>query len=201
MLRLLTSLGVIAASVIVIVVLVIPRFHDVQDLRLQETDLKEALANSERLQQSWDELLDRYNAISPNDLGELDVLMPNNVDNVKLLIEIDTLAQLLGLRIDSVEVQAVTDNNTENIEGAPINPAGAVDMNFTLAGGYTNFTTFINRIESSLRLMDIQLLDISTSENETGQLDYEYDLTLRTYWLRLQAATPPSAAGAIIPNN
>ena len=58
------------------------------------TSYNEALNNSKALEDKRDTLTAKYNTIDPNDLIKLQKLLPDNVDNIRLILEIGQIASL-----------------------------------------------------------------------------------------------------------
>lgn len=156
----------------------------VAELRKNMTELDAALLAAGEFKEKEEELRAKRAAIPAEQLARLDAFLPDNVDNVQLIIDLDSLAsrsgvQLSGFNIsppsaDAVDPAAtVTDpSNTQATE--------SLDLSLTVTGSYAAFKTFLASIEQSLRLLDVT--SISLQDSETGV--YTYNLSLRLYWLR-----------------
>lgn len=168
-----------------VVSLVKPRLDSIQLLKLQQQDLQAAIDNSRRLELKWNELVSRYNAFSQSDLEDAEGVIPSNVDNVKLIIELSELAKQVGVELRNVSLV------DENSSDASV-PYGTLSLGVTLRGTYANFVEYISQVESSLRLMDIRSVAFTPNEGEidrtSGRLIvsdvYDYSIVLDTYWLR-----------------
>jgi len=66
-----------------------PVYDDVKVLRAEEARFIDALDRSKELQQIKDQLLAKYNTFSSADLERLQKLLPDNVDNVRLVLDLD----------------------------------------------------------------------------------------------------------------
>lgn len=156
-----------------------PTYGKVEILRIEEQKFDEALNKSKELQKIRDVLLSQYNSFSTNDLSRLEKLLPDNVDNVRLTLDIDGIASKYGMRIRNV----VTSKSSGNKAGA-IGPSGkpyeTVTLSFTVVASYENIISFLKDIEKSLRIVDVTELSLRDS---TGNL-YEYKIRVETYWLR-----------------
>lgn len=155
-----------------------PIYKDIQQVQKQSAQLNDALNDTKTIQDIRDSLLERFNTIDPADIARIEKLLPDNVDNVRLILEIDDIASRYGMLIQDVGIseQAVD----ENVIGPQKDSRGSLDMTFTTTGTYSSFRNFIVALEKSLRIVDIR--DVSFSVSDDG-FD-AYKIILRTYWLR-----------------
>lgn len=176
------SIGIILVSVALLVGFVKPRYSGTVDQRTQIEELDEALDNSRKLKEVWDNLLNRYNALEARDVERLRKMVPGNIDNVKMIIEIDSLATQLGLVLRSVEVE-----RDEEVAAAS-QAYGSVGLSFEMEGSYARFVEFLERLEKSLRLVDVQEMGFKVSRDDdesiiSGEF-LEFDVLVQTYWLK-----------------
>lgn len=170
----------ILAAILGVTLYALPTYQSAQELKAQEQELASALTNARELQAARDELLQRFNSFTTNDITRLETLLPNNIDNVKLIIELDALARRYGLRIENIDT--IEQNLSQEEEQArQALPYESIDLAIGVEGTYERFVEFIEQVERSLRLIDVQ--NISFRALETGN-NYKYDMTVRTYWLK-----------------
>jgi len=155
-------------------------YNDVKVLQAEEAQFSEALERSKELQAVRDELNARYNTFSGSDIDKLEKLLPDGIDVVRLILELDSIAQTHGLQVNSIAVQ----EDAGSAEG--LGPAqGAyqtVSLSFSVTATYDDFFVFIEDLERSLRIVD--LASLSFTAPESGSALYTYAITLQTYWLR-----------------
>jgi len=127
------------------------------------------------------ELASARNAIDQENLKRLTSFLPDSVDNVELILNLNALAARSGLSLSNVDVIAST-ANTQNTPSAEINanPVSSVDISLSAVGTYAALQTFLVGIEKSGRLLDVR--NISVKGSDTGV--YIYQMTLRIYWLQ-----------------
>lgn len=172
----------IAAAIGVFFVAIDPLYGEVQELRGQVNQLNEAFSNAQQIQQARDELLSIFNAIPQEDVERLGKLLPNDVDNVKLILEINQLASQNGLGVRTIETQNMSAGAQQEaaVQAARQLPYGAAPLGLTLTGSYSAFRSFLTELDRSLRLSDVTSLSL-----ESGGQDFnEYTIELQTYWLR-----------------
>lgn len=165
-----------------------PTYKNIQEIRLEQEKFDQALNKSKELQQTRDNLLIKYNKFLTSDLDRLKKLLPDNVDNVRLVLDIDKIASTYGMRIKDVSIDTGEDKNAGTI-GPSTTKYESVTLSFSLTSSYNNLIRFIRDLEKSLRIVDITEVSL-TSEVASGlnkeipQDLYQYNISLKTYWLK-----------------
>ena len=184
-----------------------PLYGDINALRTQMDSYNEALNNSKALENERDKLTAKYNSIDPDNLVRLEKLLPENVDNIRLILEIGELAAPYGMVLKDVKYDVNT-NATTPTPGVPT-PGGvpgatsarvAVPQNygifnleFSTAGTYDNFIRFTKDLENNLRIVDISSISFASDSSAPGVAGaspskgadiYKYDFKIKTYWLK-----------------
>ena len=153
-------------------------------------------------------LLAQRNAIDTNSLIRLGEYLPDNVNNIQLIIDLEALAGRSGVTLanfsfhpnqsTAVQNAAVAQNaGTSASSATPTTPAAttntgnsgtplqstsltdSLDVSVAVTGTYPAFQQFIVGTEQSLRPLDITSVDVKDSA--TGV--YSYNVTFRIYWL------------------
>ncbi len=141
-----------------------------------------ALRAAERFTEREQELLLAREALPDDGLARLDSFLPDGVDNVQLILDLDALADRSGLQLSNFDVTASTLDEEESDElslGAE-SPVSSLDLSVSATGTYGAFKTFMKGTEWSLRPLDLVALDIRDSQ--TGV--YTFSMVFRIYWLR-----------------
>ncbi|MFA6273983.1 MAG: hypothetical protein WC662_02375, partial [Candidatus Paceibacterota bacterium] len=79
-----------------------PLFKDVSSFRKDLVSYNEALTNSKALEAERDKLTQKYNTIDPENLVKLQKFLPDNVDNIRLILEIEKIAAPYGMTLKDV---------------------------------------------------------------------------------------------------
>lgn len=156
-----------------------PLYKEIQSTQTQAAQLREALDNTKTIQEVRDKLLARFNEIAQNDLDRLEKMVPGNVDNVRLILEIDEVASRHGMLVKDIGV--LRQNVDEESIGPNVKPYGSLDVTFTIVGSYGSFRGFLSLLEESLRIIDVRGVSFQADPGEDAS---EYTVTVRTYWLR-----------------
>ena len=128
------------------------------------------------------QLATERDAIDPADLLRLATFLPDSVDNVGLILDLNALAANSGLALSNIDVTG----NTTNVSSAATatrvasSPVGSVDLALSAVGTYDALQNFLQGVERSRRLLDMR--DLTMKGSDTGV--YTYRMTLRLYWLR-----------------
>lgn len=155
-----------------------PTYTKIQANQIEKADYDKALTNSKALQAERDKFLAKYNQMDKGDMAKLTKLLPDNIDNIRLIIDIDEMAKTYGMRIRNFKTS--TDEKTETI-GKDTSPYGTLTLSFSTTASYNTFLAFMRDLEHSLRILDIT--SIQFTAGDTNQL-YDYGVTVKTYWLK-----------------
>ena len=172
------SIVLIVASIGLFFGYIDPTYATIQMQRTEKADYDRALNNSKELQAERDKLLQKFNEMNKVDLDDLARLLPDNIDNVRLIIDIDEMAKKYGMRIRNFK--ADPSEKTDTI-GRSNSAHGTLTLSFSTTAGYDTFLAFIRDIEKSLRVIDITSVEFVASD--TSSL-YDYKVTVKTYWLK-----------------
>ena len=158
-----------------------PSYKRVQTLRVEEARFDQALTRSRELQQTRDQLLSRYNTLSPNDIDRLEKLLPDNIDNVRLILDLDTIASQFGMRVRNISISAIGPRvESGRVDTGSENGFGTLMLSFSVTTTYEKFRTFLESLERSLRLVDVT--NVSFASVQSGL--YDYQVSIKTYWLK-----------------
>lgn len=158
-----------------------------------------ALAAADRFAEREAALNAERAAIPQDGLARLEAFLPDGVDNVQLILDLDALASRSGLSLTDFDVatgNASTDTSSQAPVGGPgpdgaiapgggvelggADPVDSIDLSVSATGTYASLRTFLAGVERSLRLLD--LVELTVEDSDTGV--YSYDMTFRLYWLR-----------------
>jgi hypothetical protein len=157
-----------------------PTYDKIKNLSEEIDAYDEALGKSRELAEVRDDLLLTYNSFEEGDVSRLRKLIPDNVDNVRLIMDIDSIASRYGMTLRGVSVAGGPDNQSQS-EGIQ-SDAGiqSINLTFTVSSSYENYVRFLEDLERSLRLIDV----VSVSFNASEVNLYEFNTTITTYWLQ-----------------
>jgi len=189
----------IGISISIFFVLSNPLYNDIQELRTQVVSYDKALSNSKALENERDILTAKDNSINPDDKIKLQKLLPNNVDNIRLILEIEQIALPYGMSLKDIKYSATKDTtkSAKSGEATVVQGGGEVatsylkdygvwDLEFSTTGTYNNFLNFTRDLERNLRIVDVSSIQFSSevASNSTLPESYSYSFKIKTYWLK-----------------
>ena len=199
MIRFITPIILIGLAIAGFFMFTNPLYNDISQLRTQVASYNEALNNSKALENERDKLTAKYNSINPEYLVKLTKLLPENIDNIRLILEIEKIASPYGMILRDVKynttnkvVANVPASGIAGISQAGISQSaqkdyGVWDLEFSTSGTYNNFMNFMKDLEKNLRIVDVSSIDFSSSVGLAGGTSpdsYKYSFKIKTYWLK-----------------
>ncbi len=182
-----------------------PIYGEVQRLNTEAQSYEEALANSRLLQIRRDELTQTYNSFPQSSIQALNTMVPDSVDNIGLIQEVQRIALSLGLIVKNVNFdpsQIQREDEEGNVQSTvSVRSTGSSRsqnqtngnslyetffLEFTVEGSYGDFVDFLRALERNLRIVDIsQIRFTASSLNNQGSFSdvYDYTFTTKTYRL------------------
>lgn len=152
--------------------------YGVKQLQEEYKKYNDTVANSTKVVRDRDVLLAKNNSITEANKARLVKMLPDNIDNVKLILEISDIAEKRNISLRSISVGTVA--KTSDGIGADSTPYGTLNLKVSVNTSYENFLLFLKDLENNLRLIDI--VDITFSSTDIGF--YDFNISLNTYWLK-----------------
>lgn len=176
-----------------------PNYTALQTLKTQIASYNTALSNSKSLEDQRDQLATKYNAIDPENLRKLSVMVPDSVDNIRLILEIENIASPYGMVLTDIKYDT-TGTDTTATTGPTLPQSTTANKNygdwnleFSTSGTYANFLSLVNDLEHNLRIVDISSIDFSSDTpvatpgvalSTVSPDTYKFNFTIKTYWLK-----------------
>lgn len=196
-------LFLIVVAVLGFVLITQPIYDEATVLKQEADKYNEALANSRVLQQERDRLTNKFNSFNQDDLTRIKKIVPDSVDNIRLILEIQQVAQERGILVQNVkfEPNQFVENPEGTTTGSTSNtnlrrpstasenlPYDIFDLEFSIEGKYGAFVEFMKLMEKSLRVVDVRTIAFTpgTSESRESQYNdnYKYTFRINTYRLK-----------------
>lgn len=194
MFRTLTPIIAILIGIGLLTTYVRPTFEAVGALQDETEDYAQAIDRADALRTRINELVAKQNAFSSVDLERLEAFLPDRVDEVSLMLDLDALATQHRLAFgnisvkNNVSVEEVTEARAiaDDIDPAAPQQERAVssgaayvpmDISFTVTGTYQDFRSYLRELERSLLLMDVVRISFAESDGDLT----DYNLTVRAY--------------------
>jgi len=151
------------------------------ELRSQQEILSKAIRDSENLKGRIDTLNRQLDSVPQ--ISRLDNFLPTQLDEIQLIVDVNNIARQSGMAIGEIDIRADSANQNQR-GGTP--SAGSGDpqvrnltMSFAVVGSYGQLKSFLGDLARSLRIMDVESLSFSLSEDGRNR----YNIRITTYWL------------------
>ena len=177
--RLFVPIILVVAAIGLFVVYTNPEYQQTKALSAQVAAYDDALNKSQELRAVRDQLLSKRNTFSSDDVQKLSEVLPDNVDNIRLIIDINNIASRHGLSLSGVNIGDISGSANKNVlsSGTGAGPTGNVDVSFAITTSYDGMLSFLSDLEHSLRLVDVEKISFTAGNTST------YTFDIRTYWL------------------
>ena len=173
----LSSLTFVIASLFVYSSLLIPKYKDIQNLRGERGALNGLLVEEEEAVRAVERLIKQYS--STTDLrNSLAVTLPGEEGTASIVNQLQGIASTNGISMNSLSIRPLTIQPTgfEKI----VEPAGALRMSMNIMGSYESLKEYLKAIETNVRIMDVQSIQVENAGLNTGP--YEYQIEVDTYY-------------------
>ena len=158
----------------------------VANAKLEVQSLDSALAAADAFEDRENELERQRLALPADKLARLETFLPDSVNNIQLILDLDALASRSGVRLSNFNVGEQPGQSTsggDDLGGdlplEDLEAVGSLDITVTATGSYAAFRSFLEAAEQSLRLLDLVSVNV-----KSGVGAYTYDMTFRIYWLQ-----------------
>lgn len=151
----------------------------INELQVEVEQYEKALNDINKISAKRDDLIKAKSTMSTDNLSKLEKLLPDNIDNIKLVIDIRNIAEKNSLVLKSIKLD--TSNNSESGKiGQDNSKYGTVGLSFSVNSSYEKFQAFLTDLEKSLRLVEISELLVTGNDTDI----YDFSISLKTYWLK-----------------
>lgn len=165
-----------------------PRYTEVRNLQTQKGEYVAAIEKAKQLEEQKNTILATYNNLPKADLSRLSRLLPEKLNTVKLVADMDGIAGKYGISISGVKVtEEAADRDQSISSGGTPQPYKTTVVFFKFKSSYDNMTAFLKNLEQSLQLIDIQSISFEVSDGKTPDSSSglnDYQVSFQTYSLK-----------------
>jgi tetratricopeptide (TPR) repeat protein len=175
-----SSLLFLALSVSLFIWYINPTYKEITKIRSHIEEYDEAIERANQALQKNNDLLAEYNTIR-NDEPKLKKLLPDYVDSIRLIIDINAIAVRYGTAIKNIQIKSDAASSKQGTIGPDTQPYGTLGLSFTVALPYEQYLKFLSDLERSLPLLDVSSIGFKPTDNGAA---YDYSINVNTYWLK-----------------
>ena len=182
-----------------------PIYGEAKEVKAEVAKLKDAQTKLDAALKKKDKLATTYNALDTTLIDRLEKLMPDNLDNIKLIIDVDRTAKQYGMILNAVKFDvdqqvkaAATAKTTTNTsatatsDDAPVvrdnksaleakKDYNSFSLTMTVTGTFANFTKLMSDMEKNLRIIDITTVTFDAQDTKEV---YKFEVKAKIYWLK-----------------
>ena len=160
---------------------VYPKYQGTASLKGQESKYDSALETANQVTSLSQTISENIESIPEEDKKTLDLLLPTDVNQLKMGNDILGIADFHNIDITSISFnEGLTADVASSNAAAPANiELQKMTVTLGFSARYQIFKSFLNDLEKSLQILDITEFSVAPTETEP----YEYTVTLNTYWL------------------
>jgi Tfp pilus assembly protein PilO len=169
-----------------------PHYTNIKVLGTQLNDSNDALARAQELESVRASLMDQENSFKQDDLAKLQKLLPDNIDNIRLFLDIQGVASHYGTSIQDI---SVADQGQKTSSAQAIGPSdrqyGQMALSFSVETSYENLNLFLKDLEKSLRVVEIKSLGFTVDNKDPDR--YKVSVGINAFWLNSKPTTITSS--------
>ncbi len=176
-----SKLAYVILAILIGYIFIYPKTGEVSLLMAEKQKYESYLETLGSIESKKNELLTEFNKISVEDKKDIETILPNSLDFVKLMSQIDSVAAKYGILIDKITSKETSLSVGDSIENAqPQKIYNSAIIGFSFTASYNDFNNFMNDLEKSLRILDIKSIKLEVREKGA----YSYNVEFETYWLK-----------------
>lgn len=164
-----------------------PAYSDIQEIRSQIYSGRDFLNNETAVVARLQNTLKKYEN-DPSVEQAVSAAIPAKEDDAAAAHELTALAVSSGLAVQSataltatVESVKLSQTQTGSENKFVLRPLGVSNFQLKLVGSYSNFRTFLGKIETNIRIMDVKNV-IVEELGKPNQDQYLFTVTVATYF-------------------
>ncbi len=164
-----------------------PTYNEIKALLVKQETIQNYKKDADLAKQKLDTLAAVEASFPPDYIVKLRMLLPEEIDSTKLIIDVNAMAERDGLHIKSPSV-SVVDNASK---GGGNLPYVKHTITFSVKAPYAVFRSFLRDMEGNLALRDLSAITFSSQSSDDDLryrspelIPHDYNVTFVTYSLR-----------------
>ncbi len=164
-----------------------PMFADIKEIQTETNEYKEAVEKATEFNNVLQGLLVEANSLSSLELERLEMLVPDKIDEVRLLVDLKAMAENQDMLFGNIEVsEPVSNIYIDSSESSRISVSSddfsSLEISFELIGTYEQLKAMLADVERSLVFMEILKFNFTISPDS--------DLQQYSFTVRMRSLTP-----------
>jgi len=170
------SLTFFLGAIVMFSAFIVPTSYEIQELRGEKIALDTLLKEESARIDAVRRLFQEYGSVSTlqSTLGKA---LPTEEGVPSIINQLQGIAKVSGVTVDSLNISlpAIRAGSKDDV----IRPIGEVQITFTLQGDYESIKSYLDAIETNVRIMDVEKLGIQGgTEGDT----LTYNIVVNAYY-------------------
>jgi len=163
------SLIFLMGALFVFSAFILPTTDTIQQLRGEKVALSELYDTELGRVETVRQVFEQFGGIS-NLQDTLSLALPVEEDIPSIINQVNGIARTSGIVIDSIDVQLLSVRSTD--QESAIRPIGTVRIVLDVQGAYESIKLYLQSLETNVRIMDVQKLNVQGGAEESQVLRY-----------------------------
>jgi Tfp pilus assembly protein PilO len=175
------------AAMIVFFTLSWPNLTKVFDLNSVLNESKKEYENQNQSLQLAKSIIEQYKNL--NDVNQaVSLTMPKTDEIYNIIVQLNKIAESSGMSIEGLSLKEVINNNElddSNNRQNLVKPYRTISINTSLNGSYESFKTWLELVETNIRLMDVKSVSfegVNLSSNKSINNFFNFNVNLDIYY-------------------
>jgi hypothetical protein len=174
--------------------LVVPKYSAYSDAKKINAENNANLEDLKTKQNMLDDMFVKVQE-KTSQLDAADEAIPDKPDVPEVYAYIEALTKSVNLTIGTIQVVDTNEDPSEEQAGAasnasiPVDPTvksssisptiGVIDINLQVSGSFNDFVSLLGKLQKSLRLIDVQSINIASADGRDG---LAFIVSMKTYY-------------------
>lgn len=165
------------------------KYEDIKSVQTQAKEYANANKSAKDLATKRDSLTNEYNQISDQEKKRLVTFLPDNIDPIRFILEMESIGRKIGMPIRGAKYTSIKNvTNPQDTIATEDTKYSIFTFEFTTEGSYDNMYTLLESFNNSLRLIDVTNITVTpaaAAADSQRQADFfTYNVRLNAYWLK-----------------
>ncbi len=168
-----------------------PTWESITKLQSQKSELDTFIEKAGEAQEKITKIQAQHENFSEEQKNALKTILPEKIDPIHLILELNNLVSKQGLYPHSPQVSLPVPTVVAKGKAASVSaPYAKYTVSFSVSAPYKVFRNLLRDLESSLALRDVQSIAFSTVRSagtdamgDPNLASYDYTITIATYAL------------------
>jgi Tfp pilus assembly protein PilO len=153
------------------------QFAQIELVQADMAKYEEAVSRAQELNSELKRKIDQKRSYSPDVLERLNALVPTEINEVKILTDLNEIARSHNMLFGNVSVENTGQSSGRSSGDEPLAQRVSYPdiqntaLSFSLIGTYEQFKSFLADVEQSLVLMEVSEIKFSSGEGNLQQFE------------------------------